>query len=166
LKTQTGKAYWLVSFSGIHLFPTLLVFGGCIPLLSSLGHHAGSIGLIDMVAIILTIVAILIESIADNQLREFRLNNTDKEKVLANGLWAYSRHPNYFGEILFWWGLFVFSLGESIDNWWMGVGALSITLLFFFISVPMIDKRMKERRPAYLAHCKRVPAILFWFPKK
>lgn len=163
LKRQTGKAYWLVSFLGIHFLPTVLVFAGCIPLYSSLTQNTAPIGWIDGLAILLTGSAILIETIADNQLLKFKKTNQDKTKFLATGLWAYSRHPNYFGENLFWWGLFLFVFAENLDNSLMGIGALSITLLFVFISVPMIDKRMKAKRPAYALHCRKVPAIMFKF---
>ncbi len=165
LQNQTGKAYWLVSFSGIHMFPTLLVFAGCIPLLSSLGQNTASFGIIDIIATLVTATAIWIEATADNQLRQFRLTNTDKSKYLQSGLWAYSRHPNYFGEIMFWWGLFFFALAGGLDNGWMVIGAVSITLLFYFISLPMIDKRMLERRPHYAERMKKVSSIVLWPPK-
>ncbi len=163
LKKQTGKAYWLVSFLGIHFLPTVLVFAGCIPLYSSLTQNIQPLGWIDALATLLTVSAILIETVADNQLLKFKQTNTDKTQFLATGLWAYSRHPNYFGENLFWWGLFLFVFAENSENYLMGIGALSITLLFVFISVPMIDRRMKDRRPSYAAHCRQVPAIMFKF---
>ncbi|MEO1653357.1 MAG: DUF1295 domain-containing protein [Bacteroidota bacterium] len=165
LQKQTGKAYWLVSFSGIHMFPTLMVFLGCVPLLSSLTQNTQSFGLLDGLATIVTGGAILIEGIADNQLRRFRLTNTVKGKYLDTGLWAYSRHPNYFGEIMFWWGLFFFALAHNLQNWWMGAGALAITIMFAFISLPMIDKRMLARKTDYQTKMKTVSSVIPWFPR-
>ncbi|MDX2301766.1 MAG: DUF1295 domain-containing protein [Microscillaceae bacterium] len=166
LARQTGKAYWLVSFSGIHMFPTVMVFLGCIPLWSSLALNTTPFGILDALAALVTATAIFIEGTADNQLRKFRLSNTEKGKYLDKGLWAYSRHPNYFGEIMFWWGLFFFALAQSLDNWWMGAGALAITLMFVFISLPMIDKRMLERRNNYQEKMRRVSTLIPWFPKR
>jgi steroid 5-alpha reductase family enzyme len=167
LKRQTKGMYWWVSFSGIHLFPTVLVFLGCLPLFPALSLSGPSFGLIDIIATIVTGAAVLIELVSDNQLRKFRLTNTEKGKIMADGLWKYSRHPNYFGEVMFWWGLFIFSLAVKPEWWyWMFIGALSITLLFYFISIPMIDKRSMERRPHYADHMKKVSGLIPWFPKK
>ena len=165
LAEQTGKAYWLVSFSGIHMFPTIMVFLGCIPLWSSLTLNTASFGIIDILATVITGGAVFIEGLADNQLRRFRLTNTEKGKYLDTGIWAYSRHPNYFGEIMFWWGLFLFAVGHTLDNWWMVAGALAITLMFVFISLPMIDNRMLKRRNNYQDKMKRVSTLIPWFPK-
>ncbi|GAB4403818.1 MAG: DUF1295 domain-containing protein [Microscillaceae bacterium] len=163
---KTGSWYWLVSFSGIHYFPTVMVFLGCLPLLSALTQNTLPFGWIDALAALVTALAIAIEGIADNQLRRFRLSNPPKGAILNTGLWAYSRHPNYFGEMLFWWGIFFFALAEGTHTWWTGVGTLSITLLFIFYSVPALDARSKARRPEFAAHCRRVSAVIPWFPKK
>lgn len=160
------KVYWLVSFSGIHLFPTVMVFLGCIPLWSSQSLNVHAFGVIDLIALLITALAILIEGVADNQLRKFRLNNTEKGKILNTGLWAYSRHPNYFGEMLFWWGLFLFVFSHDYNLWWMGIGTLAITLLFILYSVPALDERSKACRPNYAEHCKKVSAVIPWFPKR
>lgn len=166
LARKTGKAYWLVSFSGIHMFPTVVVFLGCIPLWSSLSLNTAPFGLMDVLGALITAGAILIEGTADNQLRKFRLTNTEKGKYLDTGLWAYSRHPNYFGEIMFWWGLFLFALGEGFENWWMGAGALVITLMFVFISLPMIDERMLKRKNNYREKMQHVSSLIPWFQKR
>ena len=84
--------------------------------------------------------------------------------TLTTGLWAYSRHPNYLGEILFWWGLYLFALAAYPAAWWTIFGPLSITLLFVFISIPMIEKRHIERRPDYPAYLDRTPMIMPRFP--
>lgn len=165
LQKQHGRWYWLVSFSGIHMLPTILVFLGCVPLWSSMGTNTAPLNWIDGIAALVTFVAIWIEAASDEQLWKFRKTNTNPKNIMKVGLWAYSRHPNYFGEIMFWWGLFFFALSEGWQNYWMGIGALSITLLFVFISVPMIDKRMIERRPHYQDHMRKVSGIIPWFPK-
>ena len=85
---------------------------------------------------------------------------------MTTGLWAYSRHPNYFGEIMFWWGLFIFALAADSCYWWTIAGPLVITILFLFISIPMMDKRSLGRRPGYEEHMERVSALIPWFPKR
>jgi steroid 5-alpha reductase family enzyme len=78
------------------------------------------------------------------------------------GLWRYSRHPNYLGEILFWWGLWLFGLAAAPDWWWTVIGPITMVLLFVFVSVPMMDRRSTARRPGYVRHMRRVPAL---FPR-
>lgn len=159
-REQTGALYWLVSFAGIHMMPTLMVFGGCIALWPALVVGAQPFGAIDVLAAGITGGAIWLEATADQQLRRFRLSEPAPEAILDTGVWAYCRHPNYLGEIGFWWGLYAFSLAASPASWWTGAGALAITLLFRFISLQLIDDRMLARRPDYQKRIESVPALL------
>jgi steroid 5-alpha reductase family enzyme len=85
---------------------------------------------------------------------------------MNKGLWRYSRHPNYFGEVSFWWGLYFFGLAANASYWWTIAGPIAITLLFLFISIPMMDKRSKERRPEYAEHMKKISALVPWRIKR
>lgn len=162
LKAKNGKWYWLVSFSGIHLFPTILVFLGCLSLFPALHFGESTVNFFDWIATIIGFSAIAIETISDQQLHDYVKTKPDRLNVFKSGLWQYSRHPNYFGEILFWWGLYFFALASSLDFWWCAIGPLSITLLFKFISIPMIDKRMIDRRPKYKEYMANVNALIPW----
>jgi steroid 5-alpha reductase family enzyme len=167
LRKTSGKAYWLVSFTGIHFFPTALVFGGMLPVWAALSTPGRPLGPLDVGAALVTLAAVLIEATADQQLRRFRLRpNPQPGETLESGLWATSRHPNYFGEVLFWWGLWLQALAAVPQSYWTGAGALAMTALFLFISIPMIDRRMLERRPNYRERIARVSMLVPWFPKK
>lgn len=87
-------------------------------------------------------------------------------QIMAVGLWRFSRHPNYLGEITFWWGLFIFGLAADSGYWWTVSGPLVITALFLFVSIPIMEKRHLERRPGYEEHKKKVSVLIPWFPKK
>jgi len=159
LTQQTGRLYPGVELSGIVLFPTLLVFGGCLPLFYALPRET-PLNPLDMLAAVVTLYAIYLETTADNQLRAFRHRKKQPDEVLTTGLWAHSRHPNYLGELTFWWGLWLFGLAATPNALWTVIGPLSITLLFVFISVPLIDKRHLERRgKAYEAVMQDTPAL-------
>jgi steroid 5-alpha reductase family enzyme len=160
IRGKTGRAYWPASFAAIHLMPTVWVFLGLLPLYPAL-TRAG-FGALDVVAIAVTALAIALETIADRQLYRFLRSPHDPADVLATGLWARCRHPNYLGEILFWWGLFLFGLAAAPAWAWTLVGPLSITLLFVFVSVPWMDRRMLERHPKWAEHMKTVRALLPW----
>ena len=160
MREKVGGLYWAVSLIGLHMMPTLFVFAGCLTLWPALVTGTQPFGAIDVVASVLTGGAILLEGTADNQLRGFRLSNPPPTATLDTGVWSYVRHPNYLGEIGFWWGLFLFALAAEPQAWWTGVGALSITLLFRFASLKLIDDRMVARRPDYEARMKAVPALI------
>jgi steroid 5-alpha reductase family enzyme len=172
LRRRLGCAYWPVSFLGIHLMPTILVFLGCLSSYVVAVAPQCSLGVLDAVAALVTASAIGIEAAADQELRRFAADRTAGERspsgtngLLASGLWASSRHPNYFGEILFWWGLWLFAVAARPAAWWSVVGPLVITALFLFISIPMMERHLLARRPAYAEYQRRVSRLLPWFPK-
>jgi steroid 5-alpha reductase family enzyme len=161
LRHKTGRAYWLVSLLGIHLFPTLIVFAGCLPLYAAFANGTRPLNLVDAVASLVVILAIAIEAVADAQLRRFKLRaGRQPEEILDRGLWAWSRHPNYFGEMSFWWGVWLFALASGPGHAWTVVGAIAITAMFHSISLRLIETRMLTRRPAYAERTRNVPAFL------
>ncbi len=143
LRQRSGRAYPLVNLAGIHLMPTVLVFLGCLPLWAAVADSVQDLNWLDGVACVVTSAAIWLEWRADRELRQHR--ERSGVGVLDTGLWARFRHPNYLGEIIFWWGLYLFALAANPDLWWSIIGALSITALFVFVSIPMMDKRMAGR---------------------
>ncbi len=167
LQAKTGKWYWLVSLLGIHLFPTVLVFLGCLSLYPAMVMpDAQPLNALDAFAFLVTLGAILIELIADEQLRAFVKSRKRPGTTLTTGLWRYSRHPNYFGETAFWWGLFLFAMAAHPAEWWVITGPVSMTLLFNFISIPMIEKRMEKRRENYELIKRAIPRWIPWFPRE
>ena len=86
---------------------------------------------------------------------------------MKTGLWALSRHPNYFGEWLFWAGLALFGLAAVPGAWWWVLpGAIAMLAMFLLASIPMIDKRSLARRPEYATHMQQVSGFIPWFPKR
>lgn len=166
IRRKTGQTYWLASFVTIHLMPTLWVFAGLLPLYPALSSRSERpFWALDVLAAAVTLAAIIIETVADKQLRRFVSTRRDPSAILDTGLWAASRHPNYLGEVLFWWGIFLFGLAANPSWWWTVVGALSITCLFVFVSVPWMDRRMALTHPAYAARVQHTPALFPW-PRK
>ncbi len=159
------EQYWIVSLAGIHLFPTLIVFFGCLSVFPALVLHEGTMGLMEWIAIAVLIAGVMIETIADLQLRRFNREKS-KSDFQDGGLWKYSRHPNYFGEVLFWVGLFLFSTGMEDFYWWILPGPVFMILMFYTISIPMIDRRMLRRRTGYRDYIKRTSAMIPMPPKK
>lgn len=160
LREQTKGMYWVASFFGLHLFPTLITFLGGLAMLPAMTYGRDPLSILDFVAIAVTAGGAVLEATADEQLRRFRLANPRPGRIFADGVWSWCRHPNYLGEMLFWWGLFLFGFAADVKAWWMIVGPLSVTGLIAGISVRMIDRRSLARRPGYAEHMKRLPAFL------
>ena len=109
------------------------------------------------------LIGVALETTADLQLQRFRRDPLSHGKVLDRGLWRYSRHPNYFGELGFWWGLYLFSVaadttGAAVER--SAIGPLVITSLLVFYSAPALDRRLAARGPAYRDYMRRVPSLL------
>lgn len=155
-----GVPWPLVSFLGIQLMPTLVVFVGMLPLWPALGIGRNGLGVLDVVGILVTGGAIVLETESDRQMRGFTQNPANQGKPMDQGLWGLSRHPNYLGEIGFWWGLWFFGLAADPSWWWTVIGPLLMVVLFESASIPMMENRSLERRPAYAAYQARVPKLI------
>ena len=161
LRKKFPKIYPLIALGGIYLLPTLLVFLAALPVQNILTADT-AMGFADIAGVLIILSGIVLETISDRQLRSFRKNPENKNKVMDKGLWKYSRHPNYLGEILFWSGLYVLSLGAE-PKLYIASGWLAMLLLFNFISIPMMEKRQIEKKPAYRDYMQKTPRL---FPFK
>ena len=146
--------YWMVSLGGLQMMPTLITFGAMLPVYAVTRTSGNPFGVLDIAAIALTGAAIVLETVADEQKRRHA-----GAEAVTTGVWAWCRHPNYLGEVLFWWGLFLFALAAGWENWWTLAGPIAMTFLFVAISVPLMDRRMLGR-PGYAEHMERVPALI------
>lgn len=160
LRNKSGRAWWLVSLLAIHLFPCALVLLGSLPMVPALAHST-PLDWLGLVGVLVAGCSIAIETLADEQLRAFTQSKPPRDAIMQTGLWAYSRHPNYLGEVGFWWGLALIALGAGGEAW-VVAGALSITALFMLASIPMMEKRHAAKRPAYADYQRRVPMLFPW----
>jgi steroid 5-alpha reductase family enzyme len=159
-RARFGRAYWPVSFAGVHLFPTIMVYLGCLPLYAVTRSGAAGLNWLDAGGFVVLLGAIVLAFVADEQLRIFRSDPRNRGRSILTGLWAYSRHPNYLGEVATWWGLWLFALAAGLVWWWTVVGAAAVTALFVFASVPMMEKRALATREGYRAYRDRTPMLL------
>lgn len=166
IRERSGSLYWPASFVSIHLMPTIWVFLGMLSVHFALTHLDPPVGWLTIAAGVVTLSAIAIEWLSDRQLASFLRSRADPQAVLETGLWSWSRHPNYFGEVLFWWGMYLFGLDAAPDKWWTIAGPVSITILFAFISVPWMDRRMLTRHPDYQRRLERVSGLVLWPPRR
>lgn len=118
----------------------------------------------DAAGVLLIISGLVWETVADYQLSRFKSNPGNHGKVLNQGLWRFSRHPNYFGECCVWWGFYLMALAGGA--WWSVPSALLMTLLLLKISgVALLEKDIAERRPGYIEYLKSTSRFIPWRPK-
>jgi len=145
IRNKTGKWYWPASFFSIHLLPTAWVFAGLVPVYYVMYSPSSANTWIAVFAFLVTMGAIHLEKTADDQLRHFIKSRHNKNERIQTGVWIFFKYPNYIGEMSFWWGLFFFAIAADRSLWWTFFGPASITLLFLFISIPMMKKRLKGK---------------------
>jgi steroid 5-alpha reductase family enzyme len=159
LYSETPLPKWVVSLLGIHVFPTIQVFLGCLAFVPALALGREALGLLDAIALVVTGGAILLETVADAQMRAFA-RTKEPGDIMDQGLWGWCRHPNYLGELGFWWGLWLFAIAAADGWWWTVIGPLAMTAMFHWASIPMLDRRSVERRPGYAEHMGRANALI------
>lgn len=159
LREKSGRWFPLVNLAGIELFPTLLVFLASVPLYA-VAESDRPLGLVDGVATAVVAGAIALEATADRQLRRFLGRDRRPGEILTEGLWAWSQHPNYFGEMSFWWGIWLFGIAADPAWAWTIAGPLAMTGLFVFVSVPMMLKRKRARHRDYDAQTRGISVLV------
>ena len=153
------------NFFGIHLFPTLIVNLSLYPLVFILTNNSNSSIFLSF-ASLFTFLAVLLETISDEQMREFRKNPLNKGKTMKYKLWKYSRHPNYLGEIGFWFGIYMMGLSSGMAPFWIIICPLTMLALFIFVSCPMMDNRSLMNRPDYKDYMEVTSQLMLLPPKK
>jgi steroid 5-alpha reductase family enzyme len=164
IKERAPKIYLISNLFGIHLMPTIIVF---IQLIGSveLLNVSSNINLLSIVGLLIMMISALTQYIADGQMRQFKKNNLNKKACIEEGLWKYSRHPNYFGEIMVWWGLYLIYFSATLTINLVLITPILMTALFIFISIPMMEKKILKSRPEYEGYQHRVSMIIP-FPRK
>ena len=165
LKTRFKKFPYLIDFFGIHLYPTLQVNFSLFPLYYYFLSDFSPMPIALYIFSFFTIGAVFLEHLADEQMREFRSRPENKGKTMNRSLWKYSRHPNYLGEVLFWWGLYLMTLSVNLNFWWLFICPLSMTLMFTLVTCSMMDNRSLLNRPDYSTYMAKTSQLLLWWPK-
>ncbi len=156
LKEKMGKFYPIINFIGIHLVPTLVVYG-CILPMTFLFTYGGAWNIGSVLCVAVSLLATLMQGTADIQMHVFRKKKTGS--FIRSGLWKYSRHPNYLGEILTWWGIGGAVVFCMPSRWFLLAGALANTLLFLCVSIPLAEGR-QSRKEGYAEYKKATRMLL------
>ena len=160
IKEKTGKLYQVVNLLGICLVPTIIVYGASIPsflfVMDNLGFEY-----IQIIGYVIILASVCIEMKADIDIHEFKKIRNDRSEIIQIGLWKYSRHPNYFGEICFWYGVsLVYIFCDFTKNWYYIFGAVVDNALFLGISIPLAEKNLRTYKDGYDEYKKRTSMLI------
>jgi steroid 5-alpha reductase family enzyme len=166
-RASRGAGFWWASLFSVFLTQGILLW------LISLAVQVGQCSLtpahltgLDLLGFLVWLTGFTFEAVADWQLSRFKADPANRGRVMKQGLWAYSRHPNYFGESLLWWGLFLIALATPY-GWWALISPVLITFLLLKVSgVTLLEKDIVERRPEYREYLETTSAFIPWFPKR
>lgn len=165
LKEKSGKLFQLVNLFGICMFPTLVVYSASIPLMVYASLPFESFSYVDFIGSGVILLGTTLELISDLQMKQFIKNRQSNQEVINVGLWKYSRHPNYLGEILVWFGVALVLIPMHFQYWYFIFGAIINLLMFAFISIPMEEKHMLSYKPNLREYIKTTSPILI-LPRK
>jgi len=148
----------LINLVGLQFVPTIVVYLGMIGAFVTAGTGGFNPAILPGIAVMLLGVAL--EFFSDRAIHAFLHENTGKGKSCNVSLWKYSRHPNYLGEMTFWTGVYIVSVGADPSKWYLGLGFLSIIALFLSVSIPMMEKHNAERRSDWEEYKARTPVLI------
>jgi steroid 5-alpha reductase family enzyme len=163
MRRSHGARFGWVSLFTVFLLQGVLQVAVSLPLAVVAAEPGpAALGALDALGIAVFAVGLGFEAAGDLQLARFRADPRSAGRVLDHGLWAWTRHPNYFGDFLVWWGLFIIALGSPL-GWLALPGPALLSFLLLRVSgVTLLERTLVERRPDYAAYMARVPAF---FPR-
>ncbi|MDB5706767.1 MAG: hypothetical protein JWN66_3883 [Sphingomonas bacterium] len=164
-KVAKGWGFGMASLLLVFAIQAPLLFIVCLPVQLGMVDAGPPVGAIGVAGAIVALIGIAFESVGDWQLARFRRDPARAGTVLDTGLWRYTRHPNYFGDALTWWGLYLIA-AESWTGLWALPGPVLLTwTLMKWSGVPTIEGRLKRRKPGYEAYVRRTSGFVPWWPK-
>ena len=164
-RDEWGKWFYLRSYLQVYVLQGVLLLFIIAPITIVSAQVQPVLGWLDALGLLVWLIGFYFEARGDRELKEFLANPANKGKVMDQGLWAYTRHPNYFGEVTMWWGIWLISLTSPFGAWGV-VGPLTITGLILFVSgVPMLEKKYKDDS-AYQEYARKTSKFVPWWGRK
>jgi steroid 5-alpha reductase family enzyme len=162
-RKEWGKWFIIRSYLQVYLLQGFFLFLIIQPVLL-INKSIAVIGILDFFGILVWLVGFYFESVGDRELKQFKSNPLNKGKIMDQGLWRYTRHPNYFGEVVQWWGIWILTLTNP-NGYSTIIGPLTITILILFVSgIPMLEKKYVGR-PDFEVYKKKT-SVFFPLPQK
>ena len=166
-REEAGKKFWWTSFFLVFLLQGVLMWVISAPLLVvQYNATPARLTIVDWLGAVVWGVGFFFEAVGDWQLMRFKRNPDNKGKVLRTGLWAYTRHPNYFGDATLWWGYFIIALGTPFGLATVFSPIIMTVLLMRVSGVALLEKTLVETKPGYKEYVESANAFFPWFPRR
>jgi steroid 5-alpha reductase family enzyme len=163
-RQEHGAKWWWRSFFQVFVLQGVLLLIISAPLLAAQMYATPGLTLLDWLAIPVWVIGFFFEVMGDLQLARFKANPANKGKVMNQGVWRYTRHPNYFGDAAQWWSYYLVALAAG--GWWTVFGPVIMTTLLVRVSgVALLEKTM-DPRPAYKEYIETTSAFVPWLPRR
>jgi steroid 5-alpha reductase family enzyme len=156
LKEKTKVFYPIINFIGIHMVPTLVVFLCCLPIIF-LFEQSNNFNVGTIIFFIGAILSVILQGVSDITMHKYKKNKTTP--FIRDGVWKYSRHPNYLAEILMWWNIGLLCVSSLLGYWYILIGAIANTMLFLFVSIPLADGK-QSKKEGFLEYKKQTRMLL------
>jgi steroid 5-alpha reductase family enzyme len=161
MRAAAGPGFWLTSLFTVFLLQAGLLWVVSLPLQAAAPGPAAPLGPLDVLGVALFLAGFAFEAVADAQLTSFLAEPGSRGRVMDRGLWSLSRHPNYFGDFLLWWGFG--AIGLAAGAWWSLAGPALMAILLMRVSgVTLLEKTIADRRPGYADYVARTSAFFPW----
>ena len=167
MRNKSGDRFWIVSLFKVFLLQAIFMF--VIFMVIQMGQIPSvpkTLTWLDVTGSILWGIGFFFESVGDYQLARFKGDPANKGKVMNRGLWAYTRHPNYFGEFLVWWGIFFVTFATPNSGWTVISPVIITIVLVKMTGIPLTERSILDRNPGYKAYIQNTSAFFPWFPKR
>jgi steroid 5-alpha reductase family enzyme len=166
-REQAGGKFWWTSLFQVFLLQGLLLWLISAPILAAqFNDDPDHFSAFDLLGALVWSVGFFFEAVGDWQLARFKSDPANKGKVMRSGLWAYTRHPNYFGEATLWWGYYLIAAGTAGGHWTFFSPILMTVLLLRVSGVALLERTQVETKPQYRDYIESTSAFFPWFPRK
>jgi steroid 5-alpha reductase family enzyme len=164
-KEDWGRHAVVRAFLQVFLFQGLLIVIISIPVTLIITSGENPFGIFDLLGVCIWLMGFIFEAVGDYQLVKYKRDPSRKGKIMNQGLWTYTRHPNYFGEVILWWGIYLMALSVP-QGWATIIGPLTITFLILKVSgIPLLEEKYKDN-PEFQAYKRRTSAFFPLPPRK
>jgi steroid 5-alpha reductase family enzyme len=166
MRARHAERFALVSLYSVFALQGLLMWVISLPLqIGESSREPARLTWLDSVGVIVWLIGFALESIGDLQLARFKANPNNKGKVMDRGLWRYTRHPNYFGDALLWWGIFLIAMSTPAGIWTVISPLIMTGLLMKVSGVALLEKTLMKTKPEYRDYVRRTNAFFPWLPQ-
>jgi steroid 5-alpha reductase family enzyme len=157
-REEWGKSFYTRTYLQVFMLQGILLVLISTPVIYINSATNPPLGFVDALGVLVWAIGFAFEAVGDSQLRRFAHNPINKGRIIESGLWRFSRHPNYFGEVLLWWGIFLIAL-KVPGAWWTVIGPATITFLILKVSgIPMLEAKYRGN-PEYEDYQRRTSSF-------